>query len=150
MTNTILEKNFVSERLINNIPTVVILEDMFLIREEIKQFIENELGWQAIIVDNRSEAVKICEADEAEFYILDIYLGTKRHQEGIDTAEQIKSIDENIFVSIFSGVPNLEPHKKMAKRIGVNYFEEKGNIVRESVSRIAVEMLLFKKQSLDT
>jgi DNA-binding response OmpR family regulator len=125
---------------------------MAIIREEIQQFIEGQLGWQVVIAKNRNEAVKICETQQAEFYILDIKLGNERSrsQEGMDTAEQIRSIDENVFVSIFSGVPNLEPHKKMAKRIGVNYFEEKGNIVREGVSRIAVEMLRFQKNLLDS
>ena len=151
MANTISPQNLICDRLINNTPKVVILEDMELIREVIQQFIKNELGWQVIIAKNRNEAVKLCESQEAEFYILDIKLGNEKgkSQEGIDTAEQIKLIDENVFVSMFSGIPNLEPHKKMAKRIGVNYFEEKGNVVREGVSRIAVEMLRFQKQSLD-
>jgi hypothetical protein len=151
MTNTILEKNFIYNSFINNIPKVVILEDMYLIREEIEQFIKNELGWQVIIAENRSEVVKLCEAHEAEFYILDIKLGNEKDksQAGIDTAEEIRQIDKDVFVSIFSGIPNLEPHKKMAKKIGVNYFEEKGNVVREGVARIALEMLLFKKNLVD-
>ena len=121
------------------------------IRSGIQEFIENELGWQVILAENRSKAVEICEAQGAEFYIFDIKLGNEKYksQEGMDTAEEIKTIDKNVFISIFSGVPNLEPHKKMAKRIGVNYFEEKGNVVREGVSRIAVEMLLFQKHLLD-
>ena len=151
MTNTIRKENRICDRLINNIPRVVILEDMPLIREQIKQFIENELGWEVIIAENRSQAVKICEAQEAEFYIFDIKLGDEKDkcQEGIDTAEEIKGIDKNVFVSIFSGVPNSDSYQKMAKRIGVNYFEEKGNIVQEGVSRIAVEMLRFQKNSLN-
>lgn len=152
MANTIFPQNFICDSFINNTPTVVILEDMYLIRNEIQQFIEDELGWEVIVVDNRSEAVKICESQEAEFYILDIQLGNERSrsQEGMDTAEEIRQIDKNVFVSMFSGIPNLEPHKKMAHRIGVNYFKEKGNVVREGVSRIAVEMLLFQKNSLDS
>jgi DNA-binding NarL/FixJ family response regulator len=151
MTNTICKENFICDRLINNIPTVVILEDMYLIRNEIQQFIKDELGWEVIIAENRSEAVKICEAQKAEFYIFDIKLGNEKDksQEGIDTAEEIKGIDKNVFVSIFSGVPNSESYQKMAKRIGVNYFEEKGNIVQEGVSRIAVEMLRFQKNFLN-
>ena len=151
MANTILEKNFIQDSFINKTPTVVILEDMYLIREQMEQFIKNELGWQVIIAENRSEAVKLCEAHEAEFYILDIKLGNEKDksQEGMDAAEEIKQIDKNVFVSIFSGVPNLEPHKEMADKIGVNYFEEKGNVVQEGVSRIAVEMLLFYKNPFD-
>jgi hypothetical protein len=37
----------------------------------------------------------------------------------------------------------------MAKRIGVNYFEEKSNVLQEGVARIAVEMLRFQKNLLD-
>ncbi|MFM7572706.1 MAG: hypothetical protein ACKO4S_06145, partial [Snowella sp.] len=62
MANTISPQNLICDRLINNIPTVVILEDMPLIRNEIQQFIEDELGWRVVIVENRSEAVKLCEA----------------------------------------------------------------------------------------
>ena len=151
MANTISQRNFIRDRLINNTPKVVILEDISLVREEIQQFIENELGWQVIIAQSRNEAVQICESQQAEFYILDIKLGNEkdRSQEGIDTAEEIKGIDKNVFVSIFSGVPNLEAYKIMSKKIGVNYFEEKGNLVREGVSRIAVEMLLFQKNLLN-
>ena len=151
MTNIIYKENPIRDRLINNIPTVVILEDMPEIRAEIREFIENELGWRVIIAENRSKVVEICEAQGAEFYIFDIKLGNEKDksQEGIDTAEEIRKIDENVFISIFSGVPDLEPHKKMAKRIGVNYFEEKGNIVREGVTRVAIEMLFFKKDLVD-
>ena len=151
MTNIICQENSIRDRFINNISTVVILEDIPEIRAEIKEFIENELGWQVIIAKNRSKAVEICEAQKAEFYIFDIKLGNEKDksQEGIDTAEEIKRIDESVFVSILSGVPNLEPHKKMAERIGVNYFEEKGNVVREGVARIAVKMLFFKKGLVD-
>jgi DNA-binding response OmpR family regulator len=151
MANTISQRNFVRDSFINNTPKVVILEDMSLIREEIQQFIKNELGWQVIIAQSRNEAVQICESQGAEFYILDIKLGTEkdRAQEGLDTAEIIKKIDKSVFVSIFSGVPNLEAYKMMSKKIGVNYFEEKGNVVQEGVSRIAVEMLRFQKNLLD-
>jgi hypothetical protein len=151
MANTISPQNLICDRLINNIPTVVILEDMCLIRYEIQQFIKDELGWEVIIAENRGQAVNICEAQKAEFYIFDIKLGNQKDksQEGIDTAEEIKGIDKNVFVSIFSGVPDLESYKKMAKRIGVNYFEEKGNFLQEGVARIAVEMLLFQKNLLD-
>jgi len=151
MANTISPQNFVCDRFINNIPKVVVLEDMFLVREVFQQFIENELGWQVIIAENRNEAVKLCESQGAEFYILDIKLGTEkeRSQEGLDTAEIVRQIDKSVFVSIFSGVPNLELYKKIANRIGVNHFEEKGNVLQEGVARIAVEMLLFQKQSLD-
>ena len=151
MANTISPQNLICDRLINNIPTVVILEDMCLIRYEIQQFIKDELGWEVIIAENRGQAVNICEAQKAEFYICDIKLGNEKDksQEGIDTAEEIKGIDKNVFVSIFSGVPDLESYKKMAKRIGVNYFEEKGNFLQEGVARIAVEMLLFQKNLLN-
>lgn len=151
MTNTTLEKNFIYNSFINNTPKVVILEDMELIRQEIQQFIENELGWQVIIAENRSQAIRICESQGAEFYILDIKLGTEKDksQAGIDTAEEIRQIDKNVFISIFSGIPDLEPHKKMAEKIGVNYFEEKGGFVREGVARIAVEMLRFQRKLLN-
>ena len=151
MANTISPQNLICDRLINNIPTVVILEDMCLIRYEIQQFIKDEFGWEVIIAENRGQAVNICEAQKAEFYICDIKLGNEKDksQEGIDTAEEIKGIDKNVFVSIFSGVPDLESYKKMAKRIGVNYFEEKGNFLQEGVARIAVEMLLFQKNLLN-
>ena len=107
MANTISPQNFVCDRFINNIPKVVVLEDMFLVREVFQQFIENELGWQVIIAENRNEAVKLCESQGAEFYILDIKLGTEkeRSQEGLDTAEIVRQIDKSVFVSIFLAFP---------------------------------------------
>jgi DNA-binding NarL/FixJ family response regulator len=151
MANTISQRNFIRDRLINNTPKVVILEDMSLVREEIQQFIENELGWQVIIAKNRNEAVKLCESQEAEFYILDIKLGNERSrsQEGMDTAEEIKAIDENVFVSIFSDYSQSQEFQKRAKKVGVNYFQAKSSPVHEGVSRIAIEMLLFQKNLLD-
>jgi response regulator RpfG family c-di-GMP phosphodiesterase len=149
MANTISPQNFICDALINEDIYVVVLDDNGNIRETINDFISKELGWKVIIVETREDAVILCQNKRAVFYILDINLGKERSQEGIDTAEEIKTIDENVFVSIFSGVPNLDPHKKMAKRIGVNYFEEKGNVVRKGVSRIAVKMLLFQRNLLD-
>jgi len=151
MANTISQRNFIRDRLINNTPKVVILEDMSLVREEIQQFIENELGWQVIIAKNCNEAVKFCESQEAEFYILDIKLGNERSrsQEGMDTAEAIKAIDENVFVSIFSDYSQSQEFQKRAKKVGVNYFQAKSSPVQEGVSRIAIEMLLFQKNLLD-
>ena len=151
MANTIFQQNFICDSFINNTPKVVILEDMELIREEIQQFIKNELGWQVIIAKNRNEAVKLCESQEAEFYILDIKLGNERSrsQEGMDTAEEIKAIDENVFVSIFSDYSQSQEFQKRAKKVGVNYFQAKSSPVQEGVSRIAIEMLLFQKNLLD-
>ncbi len=151
MANTIFQQTFICDSFINNTPKVVILEDMELIREEIQQFIKNELGWQVIIAKNRNEAVKLCESQEAEFYILDIKLGNERSrsQEGMDTAEEIKAIDENVFVSIFSDYSQSQEFQKRAKKVGVNYFQAKSSPVQEGVSRIAIEMLLFQKNLLD-
>ena len=70
MTNTIYKENPIRDRLINNIPTVVILEDMLEIREEIREFIENELGWQVIIAENRSKVVEIAKLREQNFTYL--------------------------------------------------------------------------------
>jgi hypothetical protein len=150
MANTISQQNFICDALINEDIHVVVLEDNGNIRETINEVISRELGWKVIVIENRQDAVRLCQDKKAVFYILDINLGTERSQEGIDTAEEIKAIDNNVFVSIFSGVPNLERYKKMAKIIGVNYFEEKGYVIREGVARIAVEMLLFQKNLLDS
>jgi DNA-binding NarL/FixJ family response regulator len=152
MTNTILEKKFTYNNSINKIPTVAILEDMPLIREEIEQFIKNELGWQVIIAENRQEAVKYCEEQKAEFYILDIKLGNdkEKSQEGIDTAEEIKGIDSNVFVSIFSDHSQSQKFQQRAKKVGVNYFEPKSSPVQEGLSRIAIKMLIFQKNLLDS
>lgn len=150
MANTVSPQNFICDALINEDIYVVVLDDNGNIRDTINEFISRELGWKVIITEKREDAVWLCQNKRAVFYILDINLGKERSQEGIDTAEEIKTIDENVFVSIFSGIPNLELYRKRANRIGVDYFEEKSNVVREGVARIALEMLLFQKNLLDS
>jgi hypothetical protein len=150
MANTTSPQNFIYDALINEDIYVVVLDDNGNIRDTINEFIGRELGWKVIITENREDTVLLCQNKRAVFYILDINLGKERSQEGIDTAEEIKTIDENVFVSIFSGIPNLELYRKRANRIGVDYFEEKSNVVREGVARISLEMLLFQKNLLDS
>ena len=151
MIDAICEKNFICDAFINNKTKVVILEDMPEIRAEIQEFIEKELEWQVIIAESRDQIVELCQNQSAEFYILDIKLGNEPHrcQEGIDAAEVIKEIDKNVFVSIFSGILDSHSYRKSVKNVGVNYFEEKGNVVREGVARIAIEMLRFKRDLVD-
>jgi DNA-binding NtrC family response regulator len=140
MINTICKDKFICNALINEDIHVVVLDDRGNIRDIINEIISKELGWKVIIIENREDAVKLCQEKKAVFYILDVHLGPKRPQEGFDAADEIKVIDPNIFVCIFSGVPNVEQYRKMAENIDVNYFQEKGNVVREDVLRIALQI----------
>jgi response regulator RpfG family c-di-GMP phosphodiesterase len=144
MTNTICKDNFICDALINEDIHVVVLDDEGDIRYTINDVIKKELGWKVIIIENREDAVKLCQDKKAIFYILDVHLGPKRPQEGFDTANEIKVIDPNLFVCIFSGVPNAEKYRKMAGNIRVDYFQKKGNVVREDVLKIVLQMLLFQ------
>jgi hypothetical protein len=149
MIDKISNGNFTCEALINKDIYVVVLDDNGTIRDTINEVISGELEWKPIIVEKREDVIKHCKDNKVVFYILDIDLGTGRPQEGIDTAEEIRQMDKNVFICIFSGVPNLDLYRKMAQKIGVNYFEEKGNVVREGALRIALEMLRFQKNLLN-
>jgi CheY-like chemotaxis protein len=149
MVDTICEENSICDTLINENIHVVVLDDNMDIRDAINEVITKKLGWKVIIIERREDAVKLCQDNKAVFYILDINLGAERSQEGIDTAEEIKQINKDVFVCIFSGVPNLKSYKRRADKVRVDYFENKDDGIAEGVSRIAVKMLSFQKNLLD-
>lgn len=128
-----------------NTPKVVILEDDYdTIMPIMNEIIKEKLEWEIEFVKNGDEATEI----ESQFYILDIKLGDgQRKQEGIMTAQKIKESNESVFVSLFSGTPDLESLRVRARRIGVDYIEEKSNL-KVNVCKIVMEMLHFYEKSL--
>jgi DNA-binding NarL/FixJ family response regulator len=149
MTDKICEENFICDTFIEGDIEdiyVVVLDDSETLPEQIEDFINTELKWKVIISQNREDAVRHCLNKKAVFYILDINLGRGREKEGIDTAEEIRSVDKDVFISILSA---LESEKKMCEKIKVNYFRKKSGELREDVCNIAVEMLRFQKKLLN-
>ena len=97
MLNTNCENIFIYDPLIKDKPEVVVLEDSSTTQKEIKQVITENLDWPVILVDNQEKAIKLCEENQVRFYILDIHLGERRTQEGLNTAEIIKKIERKTF-----------------------------------------------------
>jgi hypothetical protein len=130
---------------LHNPPKVVILEDdCDTIKPIMEEIIEEKLEWMIEFVETGDKAVE----KKSQFYILDIKLGEgQRKQEGMTTAEKIKESDESAFVSLFSGTPNLKSLRLQARRIGVDYIEEKSNL-RVNICNIVMEMLHFYEKSL--
>jgi DNA-binding NarL/FixJ family response regulator len=146
MAATIPRDNLSSSPLLDDVITIIVLENEPVHKEAIQDLIkESNLGWPVFFAKDKEEVEKLAEEHNAAYYILDINLGPEKNQEGITTAEFIKNGEQNTFVAMFSGVPNLAEFKRMASRIGVDYFEEKSGNIQWNVCRIALEILRYQK-----
>jgi ActR/RegA family two-component response regulator len=123
---------------------VVVMEDDATAQSVIKQVMES-LSWQVRIVDNRQDAVALARQKYAGFYILDINMGRDRTQEGLDALEQIKEIDRQIFVSIFSGYPSPQA-ETMASNLEADEFRSKSSDLKKDIQAIARKMLQRRHQ----
>lgn len=147
MTATILKEHRPSSPLLDDAINLIVLEDQRLHRQAIDDLIkESHLGWSVFFAQDKDEVEKLANEHNAAYYVLDINLGPEKSQEGMTTAEFIKNDKQkNTFVAMFSAIPNLAEFKKMASRIGVDYFEEKSGNIQWNVCRIALEMLRYQK-----
>jgi ActR/RegA family two-component response regulator len=123
---------------------VVVMEDDATAQSVIKQVMES-LSWQVRIVENRQDAVTLARQKYAGFYILDINMGRDRTQEGLDALEQIKEIDRQIFVSIFSGYPSPQV-ETMASNLEADEFRPKSADLKKDIQAIARKMLQRRYQ----
>jgi ActR/RegA family two-component response regulator len=110
-------------------------EDMF----DIIAALESH-GCRVCLVSSREEAVEMAESKRARFFILDISMGSDRFNEGLDTLEEIKKIDEDIFVAIYTKYPE-ERYRYQAENLGADLFFAKTPDVRADIRRITERML---------
>jgi DNA-binding NarL/FixJ family response regulator len=146
MAAIISRENVSSSPLLEDAITVIVLEDYDIHREAIREILEeNDLGWSVFFAQDKDEVERLANKHNAAYYVLDINLGPEKNQEGMMTAEFIKKGEQNTFVAMFSGVPDLANFKKRASRIGVDYFEGKSGNIQQKVCLIALEMLRYQK-----
>ncbi|MDZ8222548.1 response regulator [Nostoc sp. ChiVER01] len=119
---------------------VVIMEDNPTTRETIKQVMEEEFDWRVHVVNNKDEVVELAQKKYAGFYILDIHMGKDKPEEGLDALEEIKEIDKNVFVSIFSGYPSKRVQEK-ASKLDADEFRPKSPDLKKDIRFIASKML---------
>jgi DNA-binding response OmpR family regulator len=144
MAATIPRDNLSSSPLLDDVITIIVLENEPVHKEAIQDLIkESNLGWPVFFAKDKEEVEKLAEEHNAAYYVLDINLGPEKSQEGITTAEFIKNGEQNAFIAMFSA--NLAEFKEKASRIGVDYFEEKSGNIQWNVCRIALEMLRYQK-----
>ncbi len=123
---------------------VVVMEDSLPMKNVIQEVISS-IGWQTRFVNSRHEAVEVVKNKEAAYFILDNWIDANK-QEGFDTLEVIRELDEQVFVTILTGHPDPN-NEKFAKRLKANLYKEKSpDHYRKDIEEIASAMLAFKKQ----
>ena len=128
------------------IDEVVVMEDSPIMKSTIQEVIGG-IGWQTRFVDNRREAIKLVQNGEAAYFILDNWIYQNK-QEGFDTLEVIRQLDEQVFVTILTGHPDSR-NEIIARRLKADLYKEKSadaDNFRRDIEEIASAMLEHKKK----
>ena len=106
------------------------------------------LKWRPRLVNNAREAVELVERGVIQFFILDIHMGQRHAEEGLDALEMIKNIDTDIFVCIYSAY--LEKYQTKAEKLGVDLFYKKSGNVSEDMRFILADIfpIVWKNKDL--
>jgi CheY-like chemotaxis protein len=145
-SSTIVDNTYICDPFIKD--EVVIMEDSNAMREVIQEVIEG-IGWQSKFVNNKTEAVQLVKNKSAAYFILDNWID-KNKQEGFDTLEVIREVDQQVFVSILTGHPDPK-NKKLAERLKANLYKEKSPVdYRQDIKEIALEILKYKKEIVNS
>jgi len=70
-------------------------------------------------------------------------------QEGIDTLEERKGVDKELFVTILSAHPDIKRVERMARNLSVALFRAKSLDTREDIHLIVREMLKRVRDTVD-
>lgn len=123
---------------------VVVMEDDSETRHLIHRVFK-EMGFtEVIFVDSTDAVVELAVAGKLQNFILDIHMGDKRPQEGLDALEILKDIDSDIFVAILSGHPSVD--RRRAERLKVNIFQSKSSNLELDI-KLIVNVMLHHLQS---
>jgi CheY-like chemotaxis protein len=122
---------------------IIVLEDDLQTRTLVRKSL-SRLGYRVRAVESAEEAYQLAKKRRTRSYILDIKMGPDRDQEGLTALERIKDLSEDIFVGILSAYPKR--YREMARRLGVNVFQEKTAHPEQDVYGIILKMLLHKKR----
>lgn len=145
-TNSVYNYRSIHNILTKN--TVVVMEDTLTTRQAIQDVIENEFEWQTIPVRNKEEALELVKSQQSAFYIFDNCIDQNRH-EGLDALQQIRLVDESVFIAIYScfSLPNIE---KISNNLEANLFRSKTLNSQQDIREIISEMLKYRlKRAID-
>ncbi len=121
---------------------VVVMEDDKKVRATISSVLKG-LGFQVKYLNDADAIIQNAHRRSYHWYILDINMGRGREQEGLDALEQIKNFNQNTFVGVLSGYPDI--YKRMAKNLKADWFQEKTTNTKRDVYHIIDKMLTRKE-----
>jgi CheY-like chemotaxis protein len=110
-----------------------VMEDNRRRRKRLSKILEGR-GFRVRHIRDADEAVELAEAREVESFLLDIHMGKRRAQEGLDALERIKEADQSIFVAMYSAYP--QSHRVMAENLEADCFVEKTADEEGDVARV--------------
>lgn len=145
LDRNICENNIIYERCAKD--EVVLLEDSVQISEAVRDVIEKQLGGSVIDVKSKEEVFEIVRNKKATWCILDNWINSNKN-EGLTALEQIRSIDPNIFTTIYSAHPS-EEIKRRALNLGANCFKTKSTNPYQDIKEITSEFLRYKRDILN-
>ena len=114
--------------------------------------IENSLldcGFQKVYKFlNKNEVIDAARNNKVKYFILDVHMGEKRPQEGLDALEILKlRIDSDLFVCILSGYNGRI--KQQARKLNVDLFQSKSAETKKDVAYITQQILEHKKKQIE-
>ncbi len=126
---------------------VVLMEDDSLIKNEVKNLLKEDLDCHVIEIENKQQAIELASKQESLFFILDVHMGQTRQQEGLDTLEEIKTINSNSPVFILS---SYQQYKRWAENLNADGFIQKETDLQQVIrSKIEPEILKYELKVLE-
>ena len=145
MATAVAEGRAVGHKRVTGGLQIVVMED-----EDMNQIIGTleSMECGVSLVSSRDEAVRLAEEGSARFFILDIRMGPDRFNEGMDTLEEIKNIDSDIFVAMYTGYARRD-YRDQATNLGADLFvEKKANVTGELGLIVARMWKRYNQQQL--
>jgi DNA-binding NarL/FixJ family response regulator len=116
---------------------VVVMEDDNSIRQYVVDALKL-IGIRARTVSDAKEAVDIAKKKLCHYYILDVNMGRRKSEEGLDALEKIKKFDPNSFVAVYS---NHKDKLQKAIRLGADVSKEKSESQIKDMTSIVLQMM---------
>lgn len=107
-----------------------------------------ELGFGVRAVEKGDDLLALAETGAYDLAILDIHMGLRRAQEGLDTLERLRARDVDTFVAMLSAYPDR--WREMAEKLEADLFQTKTGHAREDVVKIVVAFLRSRIEALPT
>jgi ActR/RegA family two-component response regulator len=132
-----------AETLSGTIERVVgVLEDEAILSAVLSRQLQ-VFGFKVIRLRRGPDAVRVAKTQNVRFFVLDVQIGDS--SEGLDALEELKELDFNIFVCIYSGYVDRSSYRRRADRLGADFVLPKENLIKDAYL-LAKEMLLHERQ----